>query len=273
MRIGDLILHPVSDGTFIARPEYFGRHLWPGAHPEFFSRGHAAWLPIGCFLVRAGDRLVLIDAGLGPDVLQLPHGMHLAGGQLLTGLRGPGVTAGDVTDVVCSHFHADHVGWLFGPDAKPVFPQAAIWFGSADWHHFVARGHDMRTHIREGFRAAADSARLQPIDQDTTITAGITALLAQVAGRVSRCEQRGDAVTCPIQLDEPTWHSMGDVDSAWPTAPENACGVNWKMSTPPAPERTSPNSNSVGSHRNHPAAMANLSARRGNQPRTAALRW
>ncbi len=85
MRIGDLILHPVSDGTFIARPEYFGRHLWPGAHPEFFSRGHAAWLPIGCFLVRAGDRLVLIDAGLGPDVLQLPHGMHLAGGQLLTG--------------------------------------------------------------------------------------------------------------------------------------------------------------------------------------------
>jgi len=22
----------------------------------------------------------------------------------------------------------------------------------------------------------------------------------------------GDAVTCPVQLDEPTWHSIGDVD-------------------------------------------------------------
>ena len=28
----------------------------------------AAWLPIGCFLVRAGDRLVLVDAGLGPEL-------------------------------------------------------------------------------------------------------------------------------------------------------------------------------------------------------------
>src|SRR5690242_2867120 len=24
----------------------------------------------------------------------------------------------------------------------------------------------------------------------------------------------GDAITCPVQLDEPTWHSMGDVDPA-----------------------------------------------------------
>ncbi len=62
----------------MARPEYFGNHIPPGSHPEFFSRHQAAWLPIGCFLVRAGDRLVLIDAGLGPDLQQLPHGMHLA---------------------------------------------------------------------------------------------------------------------------------------------------------------------------------------------------
>ncbi len=33
---------------------------------------------------------------------------------------------------------------------------------------------------------------------------------------ISSAERRalllGDAITCPIQLDEPTWHSMGDVD-------------------------------------------------------------
>jgi hypothetical protein len=22
----------------------------------------------------------------------------------------------------------------------------------------------------------------------------------------------GDAITCPVQLDEPTWHSIGDID-------------------------------------------------------------
>jgi hypothetical protein len=98
VRIGDLSLHPVSDGTFVVRPAYFGSHVLPGAHPEFFSRHQAAWLPIGCFLVRAGERLVLIDAGLGPDLQQLRHGMHLVGGQLLTGLRALGVSAADINE-------------------------------------------------------------------------------------------------------------------------------------------------------------------------------
>jgi glyoxylase-like metal-dependent hydrolase (beta-lactamase superfamily II) len=224
VRIGDLSLHPVSDGTFVVRPAYFGSHVLPGAHPEFFSRHQAAWLPIGCFLVRAGERLVLIDAGLGPDLQQLRHGMHLVGGQLLTGLRALGVSAADITDVICSHFHADHVGWLFDPGARAVFPRAVIWFGSADWTHFVTGTGDMVTHIREGFRSRAVTSRLQPIDQDTTIAPGITALLApghtpgHLCVVLSSGQQRvlllGDAITCPIQLDEPAWHSIGDVDPA-----------------------------------------------------------
>lgn len=86
MLIGDLHLQPISDGTFVARPEYFGDHLSPGTHPEFFNRRHTAWLPIGCFVVRTRDRIVLIDAGLGPELQELPHGMYLVGGQLPSGL-------------------------------------------------------------------------------------------------------------------------------------------------------------------------------------------
>jgi hypothetical protein len=42
MRIGDLVVHPVGDGTFMARPEYFGSHLRPGAYPEFLGAFAAA---------------------------------------------------------------------------------------------------------------------------------------------------------------------------------------------------------------------------------------
>ena len=84
MQIGDVRLDPVADGTFVARPTYFGEDVPPQAHPELFDRHQAAFLPIGCFLVRTGDRLVLVDAGLGPESQDLPHGMHLFGGQLLT---------------------------------------------------------------------------------------------------------------------------------------------------------------------------------------------
>jgi glyoxylase-like metal-dependent hydrolase (beta-lactamase superfamily II) len=222
MQIGGLCLHPVSDGTFVARPEYFGASGSPGSHPEFFSRGDAAWLPIGCFLVRTEKRLVLVDAGLGPELQRLPHGMYLVGGQLLTGLRALGVSAAEITDVICSHLHADHVGWLFDADARPVFAGAAIWIGQGDWHHFVAGAGEMLPHIREGFRASAVSGRVRRIDRDTTIAPGIAALLApghtpgHLCVVISSGERRalllGDAITCPIQLDEPTWHSMGDVD-------------------------------------------------------------
>jgi glyoxylase-like metal-dependent hydrolase (beta-lactamase superfamily II) len=115
--------------------------------------------------------------------------------------------------VICSHFHADHVGWLFGLDACLIFPRAAIWFGAADWRHFVTGPGDMLSHIREGFHRSAHASRLRPVDRDTTVAPGITALLAPghtpghlcvvlSSGR-ERALLLGDAITCPRQLDEP----------------------------------------------------------------------
>jgi glyoxylase-like metal-dependent hydrolase (beta-lactamase superfamily II) len=222
MRIGDVHLQPISDGTFVARPLYFGSHVPPDAHPELFDRHGAAWLPLGCFLIRSRERVVLVDAGLGPEIHE---GLHLlVGGQLLTGLRAHGVAVSDVTDIVCTHLHLDHVGWLFDLAAKPIFPRATIWYGAGDFHHFVSGAGDMSAHIRQGFREPDNETRLRPIDHDTTIAPGITATLAPghtpghlcvvVSSGQERALLLGDAVTCPIQLDEPTWHSIGDVDPA-----------------------------------------------------------
>jgi glyoxylase-like metal-dependent hydrolase (beta-lactamase superfamily II) len=221
MRIGDVDLLAVSDGTFLARPSYFGPHVPPAAHPELFDRDGAAWLPIGCFLLRTGDRIVLVDAGLGPD-LEMSGAMALIGGQLLTGLRAVGVGPGDVTDVVCTHFHLDHVGWLFDLERRPVFDRARIWFGAADWDHFVTGRGTMRPHIRDGLLAHGD--RMRPLHEPVTIAPGVTALPAPghtpghlclvVSSGAQRAVLLGDAITCPVQLDEPSWHSIGDVDPA-----------------------------------------------------------
>jgi glyoxylase-like metal-dependent hydrolase (beta-lactamase superfamily II) len=222
MWIGKLHVLPISDGTFVARPAYFGHHLPPGAHTEFFGRHQSAWLPIGCFVVRTEDRIVLIDAGLGPELQELPHDMYLVGGQLPTGLRGLGIAAADVTDVVCSHLHSDHVGWLFDLDCQPIFSRAAVWLGAGDWKHFVTGTGHMAAHIREGFRTHA--SRVELIDQDVTVAPGVMALLTpghtpgHVCVAISSGHERallvGDAITCPVQLNEPSWHSMGDVDPA-----------------------------------------------------------
>jgi glyoxylase-like metal-dependent hydrolase (beta-lactamase superfamily II) len=221
VRLGDLHLHPISDGTFVARPPYFGDHV---AHPGFFDRDGAAWLPIGSFLIRTGDRTVLVDAGLGPELQALPAHLRLVGGQLPTGLRALGTAPADVTDVICTHLHSDHIGWLFDLDGTPAFSRATIWFGAADWPHFVTGPGEMRPHIRAGFHGLSPTARLRPIDRDTTVAPGVTAvpapghtpghLCVMVSSGADRALLLGDAITCPVQLNEPTWHSLGDVDPA-----------------------------------------------------------
>jgi glyoxylase-like metal-dependent hydrolase (beta-lactamase superfamily II) len=222
MQIGDLWLHAVSDGTFVSKPGYFGQHVSSDAHPEFFDRDHGAWLPIGCFVVRVHDRIVLVDAGLGPDRLGDGATLELVGGQLLTGLRAIGVTPSDITDVICSHFHADHVGWLFDLDRQPIFTRADIWFGAPDWDHFVTGDGGMRPHIQQGLSAHAD--RVRPITGDTIVAPGVTAVSAAghtpghlcvvLSSGTERALLLGDAITCPIQLDEPSWQAVSDVDPA-----------------------------------------------------------
>ncbi len=174
--------------------------------------------------MRAGKRLVLVDAGLGPELQRLPHGMYLVGGQLLTGLRALGVSAAEITDVICSPLHADSTsdGSSTPTPGRSSPAKAGILIGQGDWDHFVAGAGEMLPHIREGFRAPAVSGRVRLIDRDTTVAAGIAVLLApghtpghlcvEISSREQPALLLGDAITCPIQLDEPAWHSMGDVD-------------------------------------------------------------
>jgi glyoxylase-like metal-dependent hydrolase (beta-lactamase superfamily II) len=122
--------------------------------------------------------------------------------------------------VVCTHLHSDHVGWLFDLDARPVFGRASIWFGAGDWSLFVTGPEELRPHLRAGFQAP--TARLRPIERETTVAPGVTAIPAPghtpghlcvvVSSGPERALLLGDAVTCPVQLGEPAWHSFGDVD-------------------------------------------------------------
>ncbi|WP_269859448.1 hypothetical protein [Streptomyces sp. RPT161] len=92
MLIGDIDIHPIADGTFRASPAYFGAHARADGHEDLFTRHAMAWLPIGCFLVRTGDRTILVDAGMGPEMRDDGPRRLLVGGQLLLGLRAVGVT-------------------------------------------------------------------------------------------------------------------------------------------------------------------------------------
>ena len=225
MRVGDLEITPLSDGHFNATPQYFGPDVTFDGHDLPLEPDGTLRLPIGAFLVRGfGDeRVVLIDAGLGPGI----KNAMFEGGGLMDAMAAAGVRPADVDAVVCSHLHLDHCGWVIDrdDDRTPHFPNATLWAGAGDWRMFVDNGEGvMLDHIREGLTVLADASRVELIDGDASIAPGVSTMAApghtpgHVVVVVSSGDQRalllGDAVSCPIQLDETDWTAMSDVDPA-----------------------------------------------------------
>ncbi|HET7478390.1 MAG TPA: MBL fold metallo-hydrolase [Rubrobacteraceae bacterium] len=117
---GTTRLHVLDDGIFITDA---GNIFGGSRKARIRGAMHAV-------LVEAGDDLVLLDAGFGPE---LPEG--LVGRyelkrekSLMDGLREAGHDPEDVTRVVLSHLDADHVGWALAP---PSFPNATVYVQQA----------------------------------------------------------------------------------------------------------------------------------------------
>src|SRR6476646_7234581 len=92
--------------------------MFAGAPPAERGGADRIRIPYRCLLVRAPGGLVLVDAGLGPYELFGGHG-----GALEAPLAAQGGEPGDVTGVVLTHGHLDHIGGLC-VDGRPRFGAA-----------------------------------------------------------------------------------------------------------------------------------------------------
>lgn len=115
-------------------------------------------LSVSALLVRLPRRVILIDTGYGA-----PRGI------LLESLAKAGVKPGDVTDVLISHGHGDHVGGLLGADGKPAFPAAAIRLSAAEWANIQAAPANAKL-------VAAITPQVKPFEPGALLAPGITAV-------------------------------------------------------------------------------------------------
>jgi len=115
MKIGDLVVEPVFDGVMnVPATAFKGTtdDVW-APHRQFLDADGRLEFALGGFLVRVpGGRLVLVDAGIGARSGPAMSGSgQFSGGELLNSLAKQQVQPGDITDVVFTHLHFDHVGW------------------------------------------------------------------------------------------------------------------------------------------------------------------
>ncbi|UZF48231.1 MBL fold metallo-hydrolase [Rhodococcus rhodochrous] len=138
MRIGDIEITPLIDGEAVVAGNAFYPNLtdsdWDPYNkllePVFHQCQHLNTL--GGYLVRAGDRIIVVDGGAGPQ----PK-WPFAGGGFRSSLAATGLDRADVTDVIFTHLHFDHIGWA-SVDGKPYFPNATYHIDQRDWNWFLA---------------------------------------------------------------------------------------------------------------------------------------
>jgi glyoxylase-like metal-dependent hydrolase (beta-lactamase superfamily II) len=232
LTIGDLEIVPVIDGAAVvdahamyrSGPEgYRGRDEgdWQ-PHRDLLDDQGRVELTFGGFLIRgAGDRLLLVDGGVGAD----PHPMGITGGRLLDSLAGLGIAPDDVTDVVFTHLHFDHIGWA-SHQGRAVFPRAVYRCDVRDWQHFYGTDDDATE------RLAPIEAQVELWDGDVSLAPGVdtrraaghtpgSALVVLSSGS-ERALLLGDAVHCAVELLDDEWGGIADVDPVLAQRTRNA---------------------------------------------------
>jgi glyoxylase-like metal-dependent hydrolase (beta-lactamase superfamily II) len=115
-------------------------------------------LSVSALLVRTPGHVVLIDTGYGA-----PRGI------LLASLAAAKVTPDQITDVLISHGHGDHVGGLMTADGKPVFAKASVRMAAAEWASLQAQPANAKL-------VAAITAQVKPFEAGAAVLPGITSV-------------------------------------------------------------------------------------------------
>jgi glyoxylase-like metal-dependent hydrolase (beta-lactamase superfamily II) len=232
-QIGDLHVVPVFDGYLRESPAQFyvteiddadqrgvRTEDWEG-YTEFLDDSGKIEYGVGGFLVSTGDHLALIDTGVGPEPLGPfgPYDRVLPGGELPQRLAEVGVDPTDITDVVITHLHPDHTGWATA-DGGSFFPNAIVRCHRLDWEFFVERPAVPEVDFSPLLLPLVN--RLECWEHDGPVLPGIDARHAPghtpgstvliLSSGSARAVLLGDAVHCPVELVEPEWGTVGDVD-------------------------------------------------------------
>jgi glyoxylase-like metal-dependent hydrolase (beta-lactamase superfamily II) len=163
-------------------------------------------LSIDALLVKAGDHLVLIDTGMGPKA----HGV------LMQSLAKAGVTPNQITDVLITHCHPDHIGGLLTAEGQPAFPKAVVRLTDAEWASVKANPQqaDFVTAITPQVQTFAGGAEVLP---------GITSVILkghtpghtgyEIASGDAKLLDIGDmAHSVVVSLAKPEWAMGYDAD-------------------------------------------------------------
>lgn len=187
--------------------------------------------PFIAVLLQHKERKILIDTGIGfsekPIVFR--GASHEFKGQLHHLLRKENIRMEDITDVIITHFHPDHIGGIYSETGQLNFPAARFYMHEDEWQYWHSSKSDnqpgmFKFFIERNITKLKDK-NLHLIKGDfTELLPGITAVKADghTPGQIAPIIHSGneqllyisDAFLHPLHIERIDWQTNYDLDHA-----------------------------------------------------------
>lgn len=167
-------LHVIDTGFFkLDGGAMFGvvpKTLWQRTNPA--DENNLCTWAMRCLLIEDGDRLILIDNGLGDkqDAKFFSHYYLHGDTSLKSSLHAAGFAPEDVTDMFLTHLHFDHCGGgvRYKNDSTTpelVFPNATYWSNAEHWEWATKpNAREKASFLKENILPMQESGHLHFID-------------------------------------------------------------------------------------------------------------
>jgi len=222
LKIGSITLLSLSDGSMAAAPA----GVWPAVsaeqwepYQEYFSPDGTLPFNLGSFLIHEDDAWTLVDTGFGnrPDT---------NGGGLAAELERAEVSPDQISRVIITHLHGDHIGGNtvdIEGRTVPAFKNARYVLQRLDWAHFQQpQIKDSVPVIMLCADPLEEAGQLDLLDGGQSLSAGISTILTPghtpghqsvlISSGNEKVVILGDASHSPVQILEPGWSPAFDTN-------------------------------------------------------------
>ncbi len=171
-------IYPIETGNFkLDGGAMFGvvpKVLWQRTNPA--DDKNMISMSMRCMLIEDGDRLTLIDTGVGDKQSEKFFSYYfLFGGYSLdSSLAKHGFHRDDITDVFLTHLHFDHCGgsiqWNKNRTGyEPAFKNAKFWSNESHWNWAInPNAREKASFLKENINPIEESGQLNFIDLPKT---------------------------------------------------------------------------------------------------------
>jgi glyoxylase-like metal-dependent hydrolase (beta-lactamase superfamily II) len=179
-------LHVLNTGMFkLDGGAMFGvvpKALWQRTNPA--DENNMCTWAMRSLLIEDGERLILIDAGIGDKQSEkfFSH-YHLHGDDSLLGnLKQLGFSPEDITDVFLTHLHFDHCGGAIQRTGEnsfaPVFKNATFWSNEKHWKWAtVPNAREKASFLSENILPIEQSGQLKFLERSGDLSTGIASFM------------------------------------------------------------------------------------------------